>query len=266
MSSPVNHQALADMLWTAHEKRQPIDPIRDIFGPGAPDAEKIAQAYAVQAINIRRQVEQGRRIVGRKAGLTAKAVQAQLGVAQPDFGTLLDDMAIGDGEEIDTSLVVQPKVEAEIALVLERDLPYERHSVADILSATAYAVAAIEIVGSRIANWNIKILDTVADNASSGLFVLGTQPVPLRKLDLYGCAMAMDRNGEVVSTGTGAACLGNPINATRWLADTMVRVGSPLRAGDVIMTGALGPMVMVRPGEVFTSRIDGLAPVRAIFK
>jgi 2-keto-4-pentenoate hydratase len=150
-------------------------------------------------------------------------------------------------------------------LVLEKDLNHERHTVADLIDATAYALAAIEVVGSRIANWNIQYVDTVADNASSGLFVLGSKPVALSNLDLAGCSMRMTCGEAIVSQGVGAACLGNPLNAARWLADTLVQVGTPMRAGDVILTGALGPMVAVQAGHTYIAHIDGFAPVRAIF-
>ncbi|MNT20717.1 2-oxopent-4-enoate hydratase [compost metagenome] len=178
---------------------------------------------------------------------------------------LFADMAVGDGEEIALSRTLQPKAEAEIALVLERDLTHEKHTFADISGATAYAVAAIEIVGSRIANWDITLADTIADNASSGLFVLGSRPVHLHDLDLVNCAMTMERAGQQVSAGTGTACLGNPLNAAAWLADMMVRMGSPLKAGDVLMSGALGPMVPVSAGDRLVARIEGLGEVRAVF-
>ncbi|MGU7774780.1 2-keto-4-pentenoate hydratase [Burkholderia sp. MR1-5-21] len=255
---------IAESLWNAQQYRAPCAPVRDRF-EGRDEHAQAELAYAVQQINIQRQVWAGRRIVGRKIGLTSPAVQKQLGVGRPDFGTLLDDMAIVDGEPIDTSRLLQPKAEAEIALVLAKDLDHERHTVADLIGATAYALAAIEVVASRIADWNIRFLDTVADNASSGLFVLGTQPVPLSRLDLAGVSMRMTRGDETVSHGAGAACLGNPLNAARWLADTLVQVGTPMRAGDVILTGALGPMVAVQAGQTCVAHIDGFAPVRAIF-
>ncbi|WDM86397.1 fumarylacetoacetate hydrolase family protein [Pseudomonas asiatica] len=255
---------IANLLWDAQRQKLPCAPVREYF-EGKSEVDQALLAYAVQQVNVQRQVEGGRRIVGRKIGLTSPAVQKQLGVDRPDFGTLLDDMAIVDGEPIDTARLLQPKVEAEIALVLERDLDRERHTVADLIDATAYALAAIEVVDSRITGWNIRFVDTVADNASSGLFVLGTQPVGLSKLDLAGLSMRMTRGEELVSQGAGAACLGNPLNAARWLADTLVQVGTPLRAGDVVLTGALGPMVAVESGHTYTAWIDGFAPVRAIF-
>lgn len=250
----------ADMLWEAHQHGVPCKPVRELIGDTDADA-----AYAVQKLNTERWLVRGRRLVGRKVGLTSAAVQKQLGVDQPDFGMLFADMCLCDGEEAAPGRVLQPKVEAEIALVLERSLPHERNTVADILRATAYALPAIEIVGSRIANWDIRLADTIADNASSGLFVLGSRPVKLGAFDIMGCGMVMERRAEQVSIGAGAACLGNPLRAAVWLADTMARLGSPLQAGDIVMTGALGPMCAALPGDVFEASIEGLGSVRAAF-
>jgi 2-keto-4-pentenoate hydratase len=250
----------AERLLRAHGSHEPCAPIRDLIAP-----DDIASAYAVQERLTRHWLAQGRRIVGRKIGLTAKAVQQQLGVDQPDFGILFDNMAVADGEQVAFSALMQPKVEAEIALVLEKPLSGERHSVADIAAATAYAVAAIEIVGSRIAKWDIRLADTIADNASSSHFVLGRQRMRLGDFDLINCAMAMERRGSRVSSGSGAACMGNPLAAAAWLADAMVKYGRPLQAGDVVMTGALGPMVAVEPGDIVDAEIEGLGKVRAHF-
>ena len=253
-------QSLAHRLRDAENTRQPVSPVR-----GEIALDDMQLAYAVQQVNVDARRAQGERIVGRKIGLTSLAVQQQLGVDQPDFGALFADMAYGDGEPMSLSRLIQPKVEAEIALVLERDLTHEQHTFADILGASAYALAAIEVVDSRIRNWDIRYVDTVADNASSALFVLGSRPVRLADLDLAAAAMTLSRDGEVLSRGSGAACLGNPLNAAVWLADVMVKMGTPLRAGDVVLTGALGPMVPVtRPGT-FTAQIDGLGSVRAVF-
>lgn len=244
----------------ASETRRPIPPLRETF-----PAFTVDDAYAVQQLLVDRALAGGGRIVGRKIGLTSKAVQTQVGVDQPDFGTLLADMAYGDTEEIPFARVLQPKVEAEIALVLERDLAMERATLADVITATAYALAAIEVVGSRIANWNIKFVDTVADNASSGVFVLGGTPKRLTDFDARDCEMTLERRNEQVSTGTGAACLGHPLVAATWLANTLARLGAPLRAGDIVLTGALGPMVTVAPHDVLEARISGLGTVRAVF-
>lgn len=260
-------QALADRLEAATATGTPTHPLRDDIAQAASAGGMAALdiAYRVQQALTERRQRAGARLVGRKIGLTSKAVQQQLGVDAPDYGALFADMAIGDGEDIAWARTHQPKAEAEIALVLERDLTHEHNTFADLISATAYALPAIEVVGSRIANWDIRLVDTVADNASSSLFVLGSRPVLLRDLDLVRCGMVMERRGDQVSVGAGAACLGNPLNAATWLANTMVRLGNPLRAGDVLMTGALGPMVAAQPGDVFTARIDGLGDVTAAF-
>jgi 2-keto-4-pentenoate hydratase len=251
---------LAERLRRAAETGQPIAPLRDELAEGG-----VKAAYAVQQANTEHYVRAGRRLVGRKIGLTSKSVQKQLGVDSPDFGMLFADMALCDGEDVALGRVMQPKVEAEIALVVERDLDRPGLTLADIVSGIAYALPAIEIVGSRIENWNIRLLDTVADNASSGLFVLGGEPKALDAFDSRLCGMSMERRGEPVAVGAGAACLGNPLNAAYWLARTMVELGAPLKSGDVIMSGALGPMVTVAPGDVIDVRINGLGSVRAAF-
>lgn len=250
----------AERLWQAHATAKPCDPVRDLIG-----ATDVEAAYTVQQHNTARWIAQGRRLVGRKIGLTSKAVQKQLGVDQPDFGMLFADMCVADGEAIDLARILQPKIEAEIALVIERPLNHAKHTVADIINATAYALPALEIVGSRVAGWDIRLTDTIADNASSGLFVLGSRPVKLADFDIVNCGMLMERRGDQVSIGAGAACLGNPLNAAVWLADVMARVGNPLQPGDIIMTGALGPMVVAAAGDVFDAQIEGLGRVSALF-
>ncbi|MES2072858.1 MAG: fumarylacetoacetate hydrolase family protein [Pseudomonadota bacterium] len=259
-------QQAADLLWNAHQHAEPCPPVRELIGGiGGPGSSDIAAAYAVQQHNTRRWLAQGRRLVGRKIGLTSREVQKQLGVDQPDFGMLFADMCLADGEEVAAGRVMQAKVEAEIALVIDRPLLHAKHTVADLINATAYALPAIEIVGSRIANWDIRLTDTIADNASSGLFVLGSRPVKLDAFDIVACGMLMERRGDQVSVGAGAACLGNPLHAAVWLADMMAQVGSPLQPGDIIMTGALGPMVVAAAGDVFEASIEGLGSVRAAF-
>ncbi|KAF1004120.1 MAG: 2-oxopent-4-enoate hydratase [Pseudomonas sp.] len=253
-------QPAADWLAEAARGNEWIPPLReslpqlDIYG-----------AYEIQRINTERRLAEGHRIVGCKIGLTSKVVQQQLGVDQPDFGMLFDDMGYVSGESIPANVLHQPKAEAEIAFVLKHDLTMPNPGLVDVINAIDYALPAIEVVGSRIADWNIRIVDTIADNASSGAYVLGTSPRRLEELDLSLCGMVMERRGEPVSVGTGQACLGNPLNAVVWLARKMVELGNPLREGDVVLSGALGPMVPVQPGDVIEARINGLGNVTAVF-
>ena len=260
MSMEAKIRAAAEHLEQAHRTMVPCAPIRELLPAG-----DVGAAYAVQEIGTKAALAGGRRLVGRKIGLTSKAVQLQLGVDQPDYGMLFADMAVPDGWEVERKRLIQPKAEAEVAFVLGRDLDSEQLTIADVLRAVDYAVAAIEIVDSRIADWKIGILDTIADNASSGLYVLGNEPRALAGLDLRLCGMVMELRGEPVTTGAGAACLGNPINAMWWLAQTMARIGRPLKAGDTVLSGALGPMVPVAWGDVIEARISGLGSVRAAF-
>ena len=250
-----NHEIAAERLRNAYSQGA-IAPLRDLIDPA--DG---AGAYAIQAINTRFWEGQGRRIVGRKVGLTARAVQAQLGVDQPDFGVLFDDMEVPDGGIVPTGRLLQPKAEAEVAMILGEDLPMREVTRDEVAAAVSEVMAAIEIVDSRIADWKISFADTVADNGSSALFVLGTARKPLAGLDLWTCGMALERNGEVASLGAGAACLGHPLNAATWLANTLAAQGEPLRKGDIILTGALGPMVALMPGDEIKVSIGGLGAV-----
>jgi 2-keto-4-pentenoate hydratase len=237
-----------------------IAPLRETY-----QDMSVEDAYAIQRVNTQKRVSEGRSIVGCKIGLTSVAVQKQLGVDQPDFGMLFDDMGYGDGEPIPASILRQPKVEAEIAFVLGRDIAVANPGLQDVIGAIDYALPALEIVGSRIANWNIRIADTIADNASSSHYVLGTTPRRLSEFDARMCGMVMERRGDPVSVGAGAACLGNPLNAVVWLARKMASLNTPLSAGDLVLSGALGPMVSVAPGDIFEARINGLGSVRAVF-
>lgn len=250
-----NYEALARRLRDAY-LGVPVPPLRDGLEPIDVDG-----AYAVQTINTRFWEAAGRRIIGRKIGLTAKAVQQQLGVGQPDFGVLFEDMEIADGGTLSPARTLQPKAEAEIALILGADLDADTITREMVEAATAEVTAAIEIVDSRIVDWKITFADTVADNGSSAMFVLGSARKPLAGLDLWTCGMALEINGEVASLGAGVACLGHPLNAAVWLAQTLADRGEPLRKGDVLMTGALGPMVAIKPGDHVRATIGGLGSV-----
>ena len=219
----------------------------------------------MQQQNVARHLSQGRRVVGRKIGLTSATVQAQLGVNRPDFGVLLDDMDVSNTATIAMDMLLQPKIEAEIAFTLEADLDAGDLSREQVLAAVAHAAAALEIVDSRIADWDITFGDTVADNASSGLFLTAADGVSMEHLDPVTELMTLTRNGEVVSTGAGSACLGDPINALVWLARTARDIGDPLRAGQVVLSGALGPMVEVRPADRFEVRFSTLGSLTAQF-
>lgn len=247
-----SHQDLAARLRDAYTSGA-VPPLRDGLAP-----DDAAGAYAVQALNTAYWQAQGRKLSGRKIGLTAKAVQAQLGVNQPDFGALFADMAIESGGTLNPAHTLQPKVEAEVALVLAKPLNNPNATIEDIIAATAYAVPALEIVDSRIADWKITFADTVADNGSSAYYVIGNEAKKLDSLDLYTCGMAMTVNGQIVSLGAGAACLGHPLNAALWLVQTLAGFGDGLQAGDVILTGALGPMVALKPGDVVEAQVGGL--------
>lgn len=253
-------ESAAKRLRVAAEKGIPCEAVRNLIG--TTDLEK---AYAVQEINNALRIAQGARVVGSKIGLTSKVVQKQLGVDQPDFGVLWHDTEILNGGEISMKELMQPKAEAEIAFVLGKDLDGDTLTSVDVLSAIEYALPSIEIVGSRIANWDIKITDTIADNASASHWVIGHRPVKLENIDLLNCKMSMDNNGKVVSEGLGKACLGSPINAMLWLAQKMKALGKPMKAGDLILSGALGPMVSINAGDNLNVIIEGLGEVSASF-
>ncbi|MCD9029160.1 fumarylacetoacetate hydrolase family protein [Luteimonas sp. BDR2-5] len=251
--------AAAERLDRAGVARTPCAPVAELIG-----AIDIDAAYAVQQRVTERRLGRGARLVGRKIGLTSAAVQSQVGVDRPDFGVLFDDMRFEDGDEVPFSRLLQPKAEAEIAFVLARDI-LDASDPAVVRDAVDRAYPALEIVDSRIADWKILITDTVADNASSGVFVIGAEGRTLDALSPADAVMTMHRNGEQVSQGTGRDCLGDPLNALAWLAATAIEFGAPLRAGDIVLSGALGPMVAVAPGDVFEAAIEPLGTITARF-
>lgn len=254
--NPDSIQAAALALRQSRASRKTIAPVSGTHGIAGLEA-----AYAVAELNTQARLAEGRRIVGLKVGLTSKAVQMQLGVDQPDFGVLFDDMEFLNGQDAPVSTLMQPKVEAEVAFVVGRDLQGQAPSWGEFLGSLAYALPALEIVDSAITDWKISLVDTVADNASCGLYVLGDQPVAVGDVSVGEIGMQMRQNGQTVSVGTGAACLGHPLRAAYWLARTMAARGQGLRAGQIILSGALGPMVPVAVGDLVHADLGALGSV-----
>lgn len=238
----MSHQELANRLRDAY-RGEPIDPIGSSFGD-------VDEAYAVQEVNTSHWLSQGRKLVGRKIGLTAPSVQQQLGVDQPDYGMLFEDMRLAIGEPLRTSALLQPKIEAEIAFVVNRKIEDTDIGFVELLSCIEYMLPALEIVDSRIRDWKISLNDTVADNASSAKYLIGARPVKLDALSLAEVQMQLLDGDETVSKGSGADCMGHPLNAVLWLAQTMAARGRPLAENDVVLSGALGPMVNATPGRL----------------
>ena len=259
-SQTATAEEIAALLHASRRSGKPVPPLSATHGLSDP-----GEAYAVQEVNTRRWVAEGRRIVGRKIGLTSKAVQQQLGVSEPDYGMLWGDLAYADGDEISVKRFLQPRIEAEIAFVMGGEIRSPDATLTELISSIDYALPSVEIVDSAIADWKITLADTIADNASAGGFVLGTGPRKIDDVDLKLCGMLMTRNGAHVSLGVGAACLGHPLIATLWLARKMAEVGRPLEAGDIVLSGALGPMVPVASGDCFNIEIQGFSPFGVSF-
>lgn len=262
MTSHDSITAAVERLARAQETRVPCPPVRDLIG-----TDDLPAAYAVQQGLVQRRVAGGVTVVGRKIGATSKAVQDQLGVDQPDFGYLLSDMDVSRDDPISMRTLLQPRVEAEVAFVLARDIdPHDGEITLELVrDSVEVALPALEIVDSRIADWAIGFTDTVADNASSGLFVVGQDGRTLDDLEPRDVTMSLTVNGEERSAGTGAACLGDPLEALRWLAVQAHRFGDPLRSGALVLSGALGPFVPFAPGDRVTATISGFAPLTATF-
>lgn len=251
---------LADRLWAAEASRTPVRPLTgDRPGLDARDA------YAVQARNVERRLAAGRVIRGRKVGLASRAMQDLLGISEPIAGVLLDDMIVDEAGEIGSGELIAPRAEAEIAFLMGRDLAGPGVSTAQALGAIDGVLAAIEVGDSRIADWRLKLADSVADNASSARLVLGGRLVPVRGLDLRLTGVMFYRNGAPAGSGAGAAALGHPARCAAWLANKLGADGSGLRAGDIVLTGALHRMVPVRPGDVVRAEFAHLGAVSAYF-
>jgi len=253
-------RALGDELLEAWKGARQIAPLSD-----REPAITIDDAYAVQLRTIARRTEAGERLVGKKIGITSRAVMQMLKVDQPDFGHLLSGMAFGDGEALQANRFCQPRGEGEIAFILKRDLSGPGLTNADVLGATDCVMPAFEIVDSRVTDWKIKIQDTVADNGSAAAFVLGDNAVDPRKVDLVTVGMVLEKNGEVIGTGAGAASLGNPVNAVTWLANKLGGFGISLKAGEVILSGSLSIMFPIQPGDSLRMRLGGIGSVSCRF-
>jgi len=255
--------AAVERLAEALETRVPCAAVRDLIG-----TDDLAAAYAVQQGLVHKRLALGARVVGRKIGATSEAVQNQLGVDQPDFGYLLDEMDVSDQHPISMRRLVQPRVEAEVAFVMaaDVDLPEDEITIEVVRERVQVALPALEIVDSRIESWDIGFTDTVADNASSGLYVVGRAGRTLDEIEPVDVEMSLSINGEVRSSGNGAACLGDPLEALRWLAVQCARFGDPLRAGHLVLSGALGPFVPFAPGDKVEASISGFDTLTAEFE
>ena len=254
-------QGYAERILGALRERAPIAPLTS----EAPDMT-VEDAYHISTALLEMRKRQGEVVIGKKIGITSKAVQNMLNVHQPDFGYLTDKMAFSQGQEMPISeQLIQPKAEGEIAFILKKDLMGPGVTNAQVLAATDFVVPCFEVVDSRVENWQIKIQDTVADNASCGLFILGDQAADPRKIDLRTCGMVVEKNGEVISTGAGAAALGSPLNAVAWLANTLGQFGIPLKAGEVILSGSLVPLEPVQAGDYMSVSIGGIGSASVKF-
>jgi len=250
-----------DELFTALRERHTVAPLTE--------REKeitIEDAYHISRALLARREAEGERVIGKKIGVTSKAVQRMLGVHQPDFGYLTDRMQYPDGGELPIStLMIQPRAEGEIAFLLKRDLVGPGVGIDEVLDATERVFPCFEIVDSRIRDWKITLLDTIADNASSGLFVIGGPGAGPRDVDLVTCGMVVEKNGEIISTGAGAAALGSPAFCVAWLANTLGGFGIPLLAGEVVLSGSLVPLEPVVPGDQMHLKVGGLGTASVHF-
>ena len=254
----------ADELYNALRQRHMIQP----FSDRTPEMT-VEDAYAVSNLLLDKRIKlDGEKVIGKKIGVTSQAVMKMLGVYQPDFGYLTDAMVVDESEPLSVSTkMIQPRAEGEIAFVLKHDLIGPGVTASDVLRATDFVVPCFEIVDSRIQDWKIKIQDTVADNASCGYFLLGSQAADPRKVDLSTCGMVMEMNGQVVATGAGAAALGSsPVSCVVWLANTLGKFGVPLKAGEVILSGALVPLQPVKAGDYMSVSIGGIGRTAVRFE
>ncbi|MDQ0971569.1 2-keto-4-pentenoate hydratase [Neobacillus niacini] len=247
-------------LLQAEKNKKSVAPLTDLYSDIT-----IHDAYRIQMNSINQKVKDGQKVVGKKIGLTSFAMQKLLGVDQPDYGHLMDSMEVPNGGTIPMETLFNPKVEGELAFVLKKDLIGPAVTVEDVLEATEYIVPSIEIVDSRITDWKIKLEDTVADNASCGLFALGSQRFDPKGMDLPKIEMRLYKNGEFMNEGTGADVLGHPATCVAWLANKLADYDVTLKAGEVILSGALSAAVAAQKGDVFTAEFGQLGTVKVSF-
>lgn len=264
--SPSDTNRYGDELYAALIERRTVPNLRDRV-PGI----EVADAYGIQSRMVQRRLDAGETVVGKKVGATSVAVMNLLGLDEPDFGQLLSGMVYRNGDTIPLDTLIQPRAEGEVAFVLKKDLVGPGVTAIDVLRATDYVVPCFEIVDSRIDNWDIKVCDTVADNASCGVFVLGTEPKDPLEIDLALVGMTIDvrrpgeTTSELFSTGAGAAVKGSPINSMIWLANTLSELGTPCRAGEVILSGSLTTMAWLKEPQTITCEFGGLGSCTVTF-
>ena len=261
MLSVLKRDELAADLAEAERSRVPIAPLTD----GNPTID-VVDAYEIQLINIRQRVAEGARVVGHKVGLSSKAMQQMMGVDEPDYGHLLDEMQAFEDTPVKAGSYLYPRVEVEVGFVLAEDLPGAECTEDDVLAATAAFAPSIELIDTRITDWQIKLCDTIADNASSAGFVLGAGRVAPETVDIQSIDAVLTRNGEVVASGRSDAVLGNPVTAVAWLARKVESFGVRLRKGDIVLPGSCTRAIDARPGDHFVAEFDGLGSVRLTFE
>ena len=260
MLSDDERREAADILAHAERERDPVRPLVERY----PEMD-VVDAYEVQLLNIRRRLEQGATVLGHKVGLSSEAMQQMMGVDEPDYGHLLGDMALTEDRPVETSRYCYPRVEVEVGFILGEALPGEGCTEDDVLRATEAVAPAIELIDSRITDWQIGLVDTIADNASSAGFVLGAERVKPGEIDLLTIDATLRRNDELVAEGRSDAVLGNPVTAVAWLARKVAGFGVRLEAGHVILPGSCTRAIDVRPGDDFTADFAGLGSVRLTF-
>lgn len=260
LSAAIRDELAADLA-RAEDSRVAIGPLTDAH----PDID-VVDAYEIQLINIRRQVAGGARVIGHKVGLSSEAMQQMMGVDEPDYGHLLDTMAVSEDVPVAAGRYLYPRIEVEVAFILAADLPGADCTEDDVLAATEAFAPAIELIDSRIADWKIKLCDTIADNASSAGWVLGTERVAPADIDIKNIDAVLKRNGEVVAEGRSDAVLGNPVTAVAWLARKVESFGVRLKAGDIVLPGTATRAIDAHPGDQFVADFAGLGSVRLSFE